>query len=191
MKDFLKIFLIIIAGIITGAYLQKCQSPLSDTARNDYVSDTITVYDTVKHIAPTPLLSQQAGTKQIKIPLSSFVYRIECFSKEYANQTTDSLPKIRADTTQIETTDVAAETDSITLQLPLTQNVYEGKDYKAYVSGIYPSLDSIFVYSQCERITIKKPPKRWHIGPAVGYGYTPQGFKSYIGLNLTYSIISF
>ena len=104
----------------------------------------------------------------------------------------DSLPDIRADTSELASADVKADTpDSLTLQLPITQNVYEGEDYKAYVSGVYPSLDSVFVYPRREIVTIKKPPKRWHIGPTIGFGYTPHGFEPFIGVSLTYSIISF
>lgn len=180
MKNFLKIFLIVVASLAAGAYLHRCQSSPGDNipGREDCVLDTVTVYDTVPYIEPAPVHSQQTGYKQVTIPTS------------YIDQGSESLPDIRADTFELKGADVEAIVpDSLILQLPITQNIYEGEDYKAYVSGVYPSLDSLFVYPRREIVTIKKPPKRWHIGPTVGFGYTPHGFEPFIGISLTYSII--
>lgn len=181
MKDFLKILIVVIASLIAGSYMHKCQSPPSDIpGREECVSDTVTVYDTIPYIEPAPVHSQQIGYKQVTIP------------KYYLDRGIESLPDIRADTAELDSADVIADKpDSLTLRLPFTQNVYEGEYYKAYVSGVYPHLDSVFVYPRRETVTIKKPPKRWHIGPTIGYGYTPNGFQPYIGVSLTYSILSF
>lgn len=182
MKDFLKILLVVIASLIAGAYIHKCQSPPGDIpGRGDCVTDTTTVYDTISYIEPAPVSTTPIGFINVTIPTPAI-----------PSESLDSLPDIRADTAELASADVVADTpDSLTLQLPITQNVYEGEDYKAYVSGVYPSLDSVFVYPRREIVTIKKPPKRWHIGPTIGYGYTPNGFQPYIGVSLTYSIISF
>lgn len=180
VKDILAIVLVIVACMAAGAYLHKCQSPSGDNipGREDCVVDTVKVYDTIPYIEPAPVHSQQTGYKQVTIPTS------------YIDRELENLPDIRADTAGLTSADVEATVpDSLTLQLPITQNVYEGEDYKAYVSGVYPSLDSLFVYPQREIVTIKKPPKRWHIGPTVGFGYTPHGFEPFIGISLTYSII--
>lgn len=180
VKDILAIVLIIVACMAAGAYLHKCQSPHGDNipGREAIETDTITVYDTIPYIEPAPVHSQQVGSKKVTIPTS------------YIDRGIENLPDIRADTAELTSADVEATApDSLTLQLPITQNVYEGEDYKAYVSGVYPSLDSLFVYPRREIVTIKKPPKRWHIGPTVGFGYTPHGFEPFIGISLTYSII--
>ena len=179
MKDFLKILLVVVASLVAGAYLHKCQSPPGDIpGRGECVMDTVTIYDTIPYIEPAPVHSQQIGYKQVKIPTT------------YINRGVDSLPDIRADTAELASADVdATAPDSLTLQLPITQNAYEGEDYNAYVSGVYPSLDSLFVYPRREIVTIKKPPTRWHIGPTVGIGFTPHGFEPFIGVSLTYSII--
>ena len=179
MKNFLKILLVIIASLVAGSYIHKCQSPSANLpGRGECVTDTVTIYDTIPYIEPAPVHSQQIGYKQVKIPTT------------YINRGVDSLPDIKADTAELASADINADTaDSLTLQLPVTQNVYEGEDYKAYVSGIYPSLDSVFVYPRREIVTINKPPKRWHIGPTVGFGYTPHGFEPFIGVSLTFSII--
>lgn len=180
MKDFLKILLVVIASLIAGAYIHKCQSPPGDIQdRGDCVTDTTIVYDTIPYIEPAPVSTTPIGFINVTIPAP-------------ANPSTslDSLHDIRADTAEMASADVEATApDSLTLQLPITQNVYEGEDYKAYVSGVYPSLDSLFVYPRREIVTIKKSPKRWHIGPTVGIGFTSHGFEPFIGVSLTYSII--
>lgn len=180
VKDILAIVLVIVACMAAGAYLHKCQSPPGDNipGREAIETDTITIYDTIPYIEPAPVHSQQVGSKKVTIPTS------------YIDRGIENLPDIRADTAELTSADVEVTTpDSLTLQLPITQNVYEGEDYKAYVSGVYPSLDSLFVYPRREIVTIKKPPKRWHIGPTVGFGYTPHGFEPFIGVSLTFSII--
>ena len=179
VKDILAIVLVIAACMAAGAYLHKCQSSHGDIPGREAIeTDTITVYDTIPYIEPAPVHSQQVGSKKVTIPTS------------YIDRGIENLPDIRADTAELTSADVEATApDSLTLQLPITQNVYEGEDYKAYVSGVYPSLDSLFVYPRREIVTIKKPPKRFHIGPTVGFGYTPHGFEPFIGISLTYSII--
>jgi len=86
--------------------------------------------------------------------------------------------------------------DSVSVQIPITQKVYEDSTYRAYVSGYKPNLDSLFVYPKREIITIRETtkPKRWSIGIQAGYGITlrqnPQ-FVPYIGVGVTYSFWQF
>lgn len=89
----------------------------------------------------------------------------------------------------------SGDSDSATVAIPITQKRYDGDNYRAYVSGYEPNLDSIFVFPKTTVIRERsyKPPNKWHIGITGGYGY---GFKSkqaepYIGIGITYSIISF
>lgn len=179
LRNTFAIALVLAGCIFAGAYLQKCQKPSGDTlGREEPVIDTITVYDTIPYIEPAPVHSRQVGSKKVTIPTL------------YIDREIDNLPDIRADTAELAGADVEAVfPDSLTLQLPITQNVYEGNDYTAYVSGVYPRLDSLFVYPRREIVTIKKPPKRWHIGPTVGFGYGAYGFGPYIGISLSFSII--
>lgn len=167
--------------MIAGAFMHRCQSlPPGLPAQQETETDTITVYDTVPYIEPAPVRTRQAGFKEITVPGA------------YIESGLEKAPDMRNDTTGLTCGGVKkADYDSVTLQLPITQNVYEGKDYKAYVSGVYPSLDSLFVYPRREIVTIKKPPKRWHIGPAVGFGYTPHGFEPFIGVCINYSLYDF
>jgi len=64
MKNFLKILLVVVASLVAGAYLHKCQSPPGDNipGREAIETDTITVYDTIPYIGPAPVHSQQVGS---------------------------------------------------------------------------------------------------------------------------------
>lgn len=180
MKNLFKIILAVIAmiaGFQVGRFLGKFTAkmfPLEEPVHRESVIDT--VYDTIPYIAPAPVSSLQIGYKGVKMPKSGNV------------AAKDSSSFRQADTAFV--ADVIQGDDSVELQLPVVQNVYEGKDYKAYVSGVEARLDSMFVYPRREIVTIKKPPKRWHIGPAVGYGYTGHGVGPFVGVSVTYSIVS-
>lgn len=184
MKEWLKILIIAVVCLIAGAYLHKCQTSGSvspGTMTTGEERDTLIVRDTIRIEKPEPTSSSGLGYLDIAIPSSKGMNK------------TDTLPNIRADTDTafVVYTDASAENDSLKIKLPIVQNVYEDVEYKAYVSGVCPSLDSIFVYPRREIVTIKKPPKRWHIGPTAGYGYTPHGFEPFVGVSITYSLFSF
>lgn len=192
-KGWLKILIIAVVCLIAGAYLHKCQTPgcvSHGATTNGEVRDTVIVRDTIKIEKPAVSSSSNLGYLDITVSTSK------------GTNKTDTLPNIRADTDtafvgscyasdKSINIDASADNDSVKIKLPIVQNVYEDADYKAYVSGVCPSLDSIFVYPRREIVTIKKPPKRWHIGPTVGYGYTPHGFEPFIGVSITYSLFSF
>lgn len=84
--------------------------------------------------------------------------------------------------------------DSAVAELPLIQRHYADSAYEAWVSGpVAPRLDSLRGFTPTTVITRRewKPPKRWHIGLTAGYGYGPKGLHPYVGIGITYSIISF
>ncbi len=84
--------------------------------------------------------------------------------------------------------------DSAIVELPVIQRHYADSTYEAWVSGpVDPRLDSLRVFVPTTIITKRewKPPKRWHIGVTAGYGYGAKGFQPYIGIGITYSILSF
>ena len=87
-------------------------------------------------------------------------------------------------------------TDTIQVDMPVTQKRYEDSTYTAWVSGYEHSLDSIRVYRRNEVITInkiiKEPPNRFIVSLNVGYGITPQnGLQPYIGIGVGYKLFSF
>lgn len=83
------------------------------------------------------------------------------------------------------------------------QRVYEGEDYKAWVSGVDPELDSIAVYrlsaaavqtdaygpTPSEQLPVKDV-KRWHLGVFAGCAVTPRGVQPAIGVGISYSFCS-
>ncbi len=87
------------------------------------------------------------------------------------------------------------ERDSMTVEIPITQKHYESEEYSAYVSGYEAQLDSIFVFPKTTviRESISKPPNHWHLGitGGVGYGFRSNQVEPFIGIGITYSLISF
>lgn len=87
-------------------------------------------------------------------------------------------------------------TDSITVEVPITQKRYSDSTYTAWVSGYHPMLDSIRVYPRREIITvtntIPRKTKRWGLGVNAGYGFSPaRGLQPYIGIGVQYNLLSF
>lgn len=86
-------------------------------------------------------------------------------------------------------------TDTIQVDMPITQKRYEDSTYTAWVSGYEPSLDSIRVYRRREVITInkiiKEPPNRFVVSFNVGYGLTQNGLQPYIGIGVGCKLFSF
>lgn len=86
-------------------------------------------------------------------------------------------------------------TDTIQVDMPITQKRYEDSTYTAWVSGYEPSLDSIRVYRKREVITInkiiKEPPNRFVVSFNFGYGLTQNGLQPYIGIGVGYKLFSF
>lgn len=83
--------------------------------------------------------------------------------------------------------------DSVAVEIPIVQRHYRDSTYEAWVSGYEARLDSVRVFAPTTVITRRewKPPKRWHVGVTAGYGYGPRGVQPYVGIGITYSIISF
>ena len=170
--------LLVVAGMIaifTGFLLGRCTHTLLNT-----VTETIeTKIDTIAHRAPMQQSELALGTRVYTFP----VYRVKT---------------VKSDSADINGGGAGGEprcsNDSAMVELPEIQRHYADSTYEAWVSGpIDPRLDSINVFARTSIITKRewKPPKRWHIGVTAGYGYGAKGFQPYIGVGITYSIISF
>lgn len=92
--------------------------------------------------------------------------------------------KIRTDTILLET----VNNDTVTVPLPIEQQVYGGTGWRAVISGYRPWLDTLMIDRQQLTRTIKEPPSRWSIGLQAGYGLTPRGFQPYIGAGVTFRL---
>lgn len=81
--------------------------------------------------------------------------------------------------------------DSVKVQIPISQKVYEDTLYRAYVSGYEPNLDSITIKQKTTYIThtIRDKESRFRIGLQAGYGLTPKGMQPYVGVGLSYRLV--
>lgn len=165
----------------------------------DIVSDTITIYDTIPYIKPTPTDSALLGyvTKKLPVSVPKLQKNTLKFPKsseklqDSVDNFSNNVPNFNFGEEVNFPTNTDDFPDSINVKIPITQKVYEDSTYKAFVSGYKASLDSFYIYPQTKIITIREKPKRWHIGITAGYGITPKGFQPYLGLGCTYTFISF
>ena len=117
--------------------------------------DTITVYDTV--IMPIAKDSIIIRYQTVKLPIIKTEYE----------------------------TDTIFKTDSVEVQVPISQKVYEDSTYKAFVSGFNTSLDSIFIKNKYITKTItntKTKPTKWGLGATAGYDPINRNFGVVIGV---------
>lgn len=153
----------------TALVFKRCQhEPIDKTTE-----ETTTVSrDTIPFFIDTP------------IPRDSTVLRYETIKVPIL----DTIRTTVADTLPL---------DSITVEIPITQKVYQDSTYQAWVSGYKPSLDSIRIFQPITTITrtitnteAKYKSKRWGVGVQAGLGITPTKVEPYIGIGVTYNIFS-
>lgn len=85
--------------------------------------------------------------------------------------------------------------DSLQLVLLRVQRHYSDSTFDAWVSGIDPRLDSIKTYQTNMVITEEIPviqvkKTRWGLGVNAGYGVGQGGLTPYIGIGVSYNILS-
>ena len=146
-------------------------------------TDTITRYDTLLVKSPTARDSIVVKYITKTLPKSG-------------NNSVENIPQIgNIHGDNIPVFAEVADSDSVAVKIPITQKRYDGENYSAWVSGYEPSLDSIRVRERTNVVTIResKPPNRWHVGVQCGVGYTfkSKQFEPFIGVGISYSIISF
>lgn len=78
--------------------------------------------------------------------------------------------------------------EPIFVPIRITQKEYLTDDYRAWVSGYNPSLDSIDIFRKTMYITKQQSPRRWGIGITAGYGIGRYGLSPYIGVGGFYRI---
>lgn len=97
------------------------------------------------------------------------------------------------DTLRVPVRDTIHTKDTLFVELEKTARVYEDSTYRAVVSGIYPSLDYIETYNTTRVITqteyVKKP-AHWGLGVQAGYGLSTQGAVPYVGVGISYNILT-
>ena len=81
--------------------------------------------------------------------------------------------------------------DTVRVEVPIEQKIYETENYRAVIEGYRPQLVSMDIFKQTEVITIEKQiaPKKWSfriaLGASAGVFYTPAGLQPGAGLGAT------
>lgn len=164
------------------------------------VSDTtrVTIFDTIPYPMPVPKDSLVIRYITEKLPVST---ETENFSTKNSDFSTGNGNIAQENITGNGNISPDNIPDSVAVEIPITQKVYEDSLYRAYVSGYRPSLDSLIIFPRHDITTVtngytypKSRQKRWGIGIHVGYGMTmsrtPQ-FTPYIGFGISYNLITF
>lgn len=85
--------------------------------------------------------------------------------------------------------------DTTYISLPLEVKVYESDTARAVVSGYRPSLDTLVVYPRTEIRTIERvervQPSPWSLSVQAGYGAGTQGLTPYVGVGVSYNLLTF
>ena len=89
------------------------------------------------------------------------------------------------------TPDTVRRTDTVTVEVPISQQVYVDSTYRAWVSGYRAALDSIQVYpaTRIIRLPERTRPKRWSVGPYVGVDVI--SLRPSVGVSVQYSLWRF
>ena len=211
MKELAKILAYVLVGVLLCLNVYQCHRGRAVLPTNGAYIDTLTVYDTVRVEIPAPQEEKPLGSVTAKLPVSvPKVSENERKLQETVQMLRDSLanfgksvPPAADDkednfpnkSEQKSTLISELKTqDSVTVQIPITQRVYETDRYRAVVSGYQPSLDDLLIYQPTQVVRIKDKPKRWGIGVQVGYGMTVKGtpqFAPYIGVGVSYNLFTF
>lgn len=95
------------------------------------------------------------------------------------------LPVPVHDTTEVH--DTTTVKDSVLVEVPIVEKQYIGEDYRATVRGFEPELIDIWIRRRETTITVPYR-KRWGftVGPQVGVGITPNGWKPYAGIGASF-----
>ena len=101
------------------------------------------------------------------------------------------------DTMTVEVTDYLVVHDTAFVNLPREEVEYRDSSYRAIISGFNPRLEEIELYPQKQIITIQTETvktvtskARWGVGAQAGYGITPAGFQPYLGVGVSFNLLS-
>ena len=101
--------------------------------------------------------------------------------------------KVTHDTIKIVMNDTIVRRDTIYLERE--QRIYEDKEYKAFVSGFQPRLDSIYVYPKTiyeTKVSTRKEWRQFTYGVQLGVGVvmpfnSSASFGGYVGVGIGYN----
>lgn len=169
-KAIIIITILLVASVIANVVLWNRAGP------EEEVEKVITTYDTIPYRQP--------------VPVDSVVLRYVTEKLPVADQPSKPIASYEA---AVDSAVCQSPKDSAEVVIPITQKIYEDSTFRAYVSGFHPALDSIQIFQRKETIYIRSPTKnkRWGIGIQAGFGLTPHRVQPYIGIGISYNIITF
>ncbi len=170
----------LITGLIFGALAGWLARGHGDRVAGMADRDTVTMVESVTYREPRA--ADSVETKYVTRYLPMAVHDT-IFANNYAQECAEN----------IRSPDGGRVSDSAAVLVPITQKMYKGEGYRAWVSGYEASLDSISLYRETIKIREResKPPDKWHIGVTGGLGIGGKGWQPFVGVGLMYSIISF
>lgn len=101
---------------------------------------------------------------------------------------THTEPDVRTDTLWLH--------DTVAVPVPIERKTYQDSSYRAVVSGWHPSLDTLDIFQKTTIIEkeipvpVKTSP-RWSLGVTAGYGAGKDGLTPFVGVGVTYNLLSF
>ena len=165
LRTILICLLVYIASVVASLFGGIWIGRSMEQAQQQADTVTVTVVDTVPYYQP--------------VAKDSTVVKYE---KKYLTVAIPSQQTERHDTVR----------DTVAVEIPIMQKRYETEDYRAYVSGYEPNLDSIFVYKKTVTQTITKQQKDKRLGFSVvagaGYGIINKKPDIFVGGAVAYRI---
>lgn len=106
-----------------------------------------------------------------------------------------SVKKKKLDSVPVPVGDTITIHDTLFVYLDREQVVWQDSMSVVYASGINPQVDSVKHFRESKIVTIEKtiPVKvrsKWGIGIQAGYGATENGLTPYVGVGLSYNLLS-
>lgn len=82
---------------------------------------------------------------------------------------------------------VLRERDTVLVEVPIEEKEVTGENYRAVLRGFQPELVDIWVKRETDIVRVPMR-QRWSVtaGPQVGVGITPEGWRPYAGLGVTF-----
>ena len=195
-KELWNIFVYVLIGVLLCLNVFQCSRGTQGNLPPGSYADTLTVYGTVRVEIPAPKDEKPLGSVTAKLPVSvPKQTENERKLQETVQMLRDSLANYgKTVPDHFEELSEKVTPDSVSVEIPITQKVYETDRYRAVVSGYKPSLDDIYIYQPTQIVQVKSKPKRWGVGIQVGYGVTlkqtPQ-FSPYVGVGVSYNLFQF
>ena len=178
MKKFLFLLCTFIVGIVFGL-LTRCEE--QDVGVTDVMrTDTIVKFDTI-------CIAEPVATDSV---VSRYLTRWLAVAEKPDTDVSGTVAE-KPDTDVSGTVDIGVDAlvndvvandmppDSARVIVPITQKTYETDEYKAWVSGYEPELDSINIYRRTETVTntlyLDKNRRRWGVMTGIGAGISHKG----------------